>query len=166
MNQDKMPVSYYTSEIKPADIKTRLAELGVDQANCKINFYQYKDELSCHDNGGLVVVDYIEPPAANPYGVKDMMKYLHDRAGKSIVLTAVQVTSTTGLPEGGASAFHKADLCVIMKTDKEPHVAWAQVWDVKRPPDEENSVKNMICKYRVSKKGSTISMITSWFTKN
>jgi len=153
MNRDKMPVSYFNSEMGLEELRGRLRKFPPDYTQeewQKITWMEQARHFEDFINpDGLNIIDFLEV-GAEAFTVTDDIRRVFDKLDKGLLLIVMQKRSYKEYAVGGEGTLEKARLAVNLEHGPEGNLARITV-----AKNWKGSVrmKGKVCRYNVIEGG-------------
>ncbi|WP_272698865.1 DnaB-like helicase C-terminal domain-containing protein [Desulfovibrio sp. Fe33] len=136
MNQDRMEVHYFNSEMGAQELKKRLSKFDCPMSEWRFNAWERTDNF--HDairpgKGKLNIIDFLEV-SEDFFKVGGMLKAIHDKLDGALAIVALQKNRGTDLGLGGGRSLEKPRLYLALEPNK-LKIVKAKNWKTDRNPN-------------------------------
>jgi len=165
MNRDKIPIKYFSSEMRGPELTERLIAFEPDvpfktwqESNVEF-FYRRRDYMDVVDPDAFNIIDYLEI-SDSFYNVADLISDIFDALKDGIALIALQKDKNTELGRGASFSMEKSRLYVTLNRNP-PDGNIAKIIDAKtwRRPNKNPNYRS--CNFKLIN-GSIMQMVGGW----
>jgi hypothetical protein len=136
MNQERMEVHYFNSEMGAQELRKRLSKFNCSLTDWRFHAWERTDNF--HDairpgKGKLNIIDFLEV-SEDFFKVGGMLKAIHDKLDGALAIVALQKNRGTDLGLGGGRSLEKPRLYMALEPGK-LKIVKAKNWKTDRNPN-------------------------------
>ena len=155
MNRPVLPISYFSSEMSPTEMKVRLGKFPIKQDDWNFvpreRMENFADVL---DPNGLNIIDFMEI-YDDFWRVAKPIREIHDKLDKGVAIIAIQKNAGKSMGTGGTFGLHKPRLYVAVD------FGTARIIKGKNCTREDRTLDGLGCKFDIAG-GWDIQMTEGW----